>query len=395
MKQLNYDFRDLYRSPRIGLSFQRIWTNGLGLFAAFLVYFFFSYLSLWISGYAMGPAWYLFGLLPCAFAVPATWLGMAVYIAGLFFSMAVILLTNTAMARLTYMVLRNEVFYTWTQAFRFAFRKWISVGGAFLTFLFLIGSLAIAAIVIGFIGRIPVIGELLTVLFTIPYIFAAFLLIFIIIAFFAGIFFIPAILATMDEDAIGGVFQSFSITFNQPWRLLLYSLQAVILEIVSMLVFAFFLKLSYLVFVTLFSWGMGEKMAEISVVAERAVHNSLPALYDWLHILFGKAADWVYLSKIPPIPAEPSIFVYLAGIIFAFFLLILGGAALAYGEAVGNSGMTISYLIIYRRHNRDELLKREDEELIEATGEGTEADLPPVENSETINPIQQEPPKKE
>ena len=118
--------------------------------------------------------------------------------------------------------MRNELFYTWSQAYKFALKKWISILGTYLTFILMIAFFVIAALVMGLIGRIPFVGELGTTILTLPYILTALLLFFISLVFGVALFIAPAVIATSDEDALGGVFQSFSITFNQPWRLLVY-----------------------------------------------------------------------------------------------------------------------------------------------------------------------------
>jgi hypothetical protein len=386
MKELHFNFKDLFRAARIGFSLQRIWVNGTGLLSGFFLYLVISYVSLLVGGYSFGQIWSQMGLLPCAFAMPVPWYGTAIYLLGLIVLFAFLFLTNTAVSRVVYMNLRDELFYTWTQAYKFAFRKWISSLGSMFTFLLIIIFFVIAALVMGLIGRIPFVGELGTALMTIPYIFAALLLFFIILAFMVAIFFVPAIIATSDEDALGGVFQSFSITFNQPWRIIIYTTIVGILEVVGFFLFAVALKVSYFIFMDLFRVGMGDKILEIQQYAFYLVDNTLPAVYSWLQCLPGDWGQWIYLASQHPTVTNASGTIALSGYIVGIFMLILGGAAVAYAEAIGNSGLTIIYIILYKLQERENLLEREDEELKEEEEEEEEDEETPKELEEEEKP---------
>lgn len=365
MKELYFNFRDLFRAPRIAFSLQRIWMNGIGLLASYLIYLIFAYVSLLVGGYSCGYVWSKAGLLPCAFALPVPWYALIIYIAGLIAFFAVILLTNSAVARVVYMTLRDELFYTWTQAYKFAFKKWISSIGSMITFLIMIAFFVIAALVMGFIGRIPFVGELGTALLTIPYIFSALLLLFIILAFIVAIFFVPVIIATSDEDALGGVFQSFSITFNQPWRIAIYTAITSILYVVGFFLFVLALKISYAIFIDLFQIGMGDKISKINEVALYVIDNAVPAVFGWLQSLPYNMQSWVYMVSQHPTLVNMPGSVIVSGYTLGIFLLIIGGAAIAYAEAIGNAGLTIIYIILYKLQEKENLLEREDEELKE------------------------------
>lgn len=365
MKELHFNFKDLFRAPRLAFSLQRIWINSMGLFAGYLAYLVLTYISFFVGGYSFLEVWYTFGLLPCTFAMPVPWYATIVYAIALIAFLAIILLTNTAVSRVVYMTLRDELFYTWTQALKFALKKWISSLGAMLTFIFIIAFFIIAALVMAFIGRIPYIGELGTALLAIPYIFSAILLFFIGIAFGVGLFFVPAILATSDEDALGGVFQSFSITFNQPWRIVVYTSIVGVLEFVGFFLLAAVVKVSYNIFLGLFSIGMGEKIMQIHKYGLYVIDHAFPALYYWIHALPSDLGNWIYMinqhANLPDVSGTLAV----SGYIFAFCLAFIGLAVIAYGEAIGNAGLTTIYVILYKKQENENLLEREDEELKE------------------------------
>lgn len=361
--KLHFNYKDIFHAPRIAFRFQKIWINGIGFLIGYLTYLIFTYLSLLIDGNNLSSVWQKYGLLACSYSQLQNWFSLIIFFIGAATFFAIFLLTNTAVSRAIYMELRKEFFYTWRQAYKFAFRKWISVLGAIFTFLFMIAFFVLGSFVVGFIGRIPVIGELGNFLLIIPYILATLLLLFILIVAFIGVFLVPAIIATSDEDSLGGVFQSFSITYNQPWRLILYSALSGLLEISGIIVFAFVLKKAYSLLEGLLAIGMGNKFQEISEHGFFFFDKALPQLYSWMQYLFGSFSEQIYLG-FHHIPLTLSISESIAAYIFAIFMILLGGSIISYGEAIRNGGLTILYINLYKINENENLLEREDEELI-------------------------------
>jgi hypothetical protein len=393
MKVYHFNYKDIFRAPRLAFSMQRIWINGTGLLIGYLVYFIFTYFSAYFSGYNLAYVWSKFGLLPCSFALPLPWTSMVIYFVGVALFGAIVLLTNTAVSRAVYMAMREELFYTWRQAYKFAYKKWISSIGAMLTFIFIIAFFVIAALAMGLIGRIPFLGELGTVVLTVPYIFSALLLFFIILAFVIALFFVPAIIATSDEDALGGVFQSFSITYNQPWRIVIYGTLLFLVWEVGLFLFAAALKIAYHLFISLFTVGMGDKILKLQQQALYIIDQSLPTVYEWASLLPGELGKYVYLTSQHPVAPDMSGVMVVSGYILGLFLLFLGGVVVVYGEAIWNAGITIIYVILYKHQENESLLEREDEELME---EDEEEEAPPVEEGgEVETPEPEQKPKKE
>ena len=369
--KMYFDFRDVFKALRIAFSFQRIWTNTVGLAFAYAVYLIFAYISFLLDGTPFSAIVAGYGLFPTIFGETIGTIPAIIYWIGVLLAGLLILVTNTAVSRLAYMQLRNEFFYTWRQAFRFAFKKFLSIVGAYFTFLFMIAFFVIGALVMGFIGRIPAIGEWLNALLTIPYIFAGLLLAFIALVSVVSIILIPAVLATMDEDALGGVFHSFSVVYNQPWRLAVYSALAGILEIVGFAMYAVFIKVGYTVFAALFTIGMGEKFFRISETSLAWLQKILGPVNGLMSSAWGSAAPYIYFSH-PHTSLALSGTESIAAVIVTIFLFLVGLSVLGYAEATGNTGMTLTYLAIYKRQEDENLLEREDEELKEEEEEEDE-----------------------
>ncbi len=369
--RMYFDFRDVFKAPRIAFSFQRIWTNTLGIILAGIIYLIMSYLALMINGASFQEIFARSGFFPFPMGKSMSLLAWIVWGIGSILSGLVILVTNTAVARLVYMQLRNEFFYSWRQAFRFAFKKFLSIIGAYFTFIFMIAFFVVGALVMGIIGRIPAIGEWLNALLTIPYVLAGVLLAFIVLVTVVSILIIPAILATMDEDALGGVFQSFSIVYNQPWRLAIYSVLVGILELLAFAFYAGMLKVGYRVFALLFEVGMGEKFYRIAENSLAWLQHTLQPLEGALFTIWGTWTPYLYFSH-PHATMALSGTETIAAVIVTFFLGLLGVSVVGFAEATGNAGMTLTFLALYKKQEDENLLEREDDELKEEEEEESE-----------------------
>ncbi len=369
---LYYSYKDLFKAPRIAFSFQRIWANWIGLFLAYAVYVIVTYLSIVVSGLSLGDAWHRFRLAPCGYLVSLPWYGLVIFWIGVAAALAIYFLTNTAVARLSYMTLREELFYSWKQGYKFAYKKWASVLGSYITFIFMIALFVIGALVMGFIGRIPYVGEIGTFLLTVPYWLAGLLLVFIGMVFFAALYMVPAIIATSHEDALGGVFQTFSMLYNQPFRWIWYVVLLGIISFIGTVLFGAFLKLGLLVFGYLFSIGMGDKF---TAIFQHGLHNVQAAWAPMFSAVTGwyQYPEWLSMFFSTSLPAL-SVSGQIAAGILTVFLLFIFCLPVAFMEAIGNAGLAIIYVVLYKLHEGENLLEREDEELKEEEEEEEKSD---------------------
>ena len=67
LAKLYYDYRDLFRSPRLALSGKKIWIFIVGNLIGFISYWILSYASLIISGMSLQGSIDKYGLYPCLF----------------------------------------------------------------------------------------------------------------------------------------------------------------------------------------------------------------------------------------------------------------------------------------------------------------------------------------
>jgi hypothetical protein len=366
MTTMRFDYRDLFRAPRIAFSFQRLWIQFLGILAGYGGYVVLTYLAFLVAGANLGVAWSSYGLIPCPIDVPLPWYSKILFALGIVFLVYVCLVTSTAVARAAYMHLKGNNFYTWKEAVRFALKK---KGGAVaatpVAILAILFFVALGGAVVGLFGRIPWgIGDVLGVgisLLTPLWYAASLFLVFLALALCVSIWLTPAVLATTDDDAFEGIFQSFSTLASQPWRLIVYGVTIKVLSLAGLLVLAFFAKHAWIVMTRVLAFGMGEKWADISYAATYQLQNWIYPAIDWLRAL---PANLPCASFIPQeiIGAELPVVASISAVVTAIFLVLIGTAILAYPLAIFNTGSTLLFLALKKKKDDENLLERKDKE---------------------------------
>jgi hypothetical protein len=183
-----------------------------------------------------------------------------------------------------------------------------------------------------------------------------------VIIFVVALIQTPAILATTNDDAFEAVFQSFSLVWSQPWRLILYEFISAAFAIIGLLVLAFLAKKAYIVMDRLFSNVMGADFININAQAMYLLNLWLFHSINWVNSILGDSSGLVYFSR-EFIPLQlPHAYQYVASYIFAIWMLIIGGFILSYGLASFNVGTTLSYILLRKRKDDENLLERKDPE---------------------------------
>lgn len=392
MNQMRFDVRDIFKSPRFALSLQRIWIQFLGLFFGYLGYLFFTYISFMTAGIGLSTGWKKYGLLPCIFSEAANWYSIIVYLIGLIWLIAVYLISATAVSRATYMLVRGNHFYTWTNAVRFALRKTASILLSPVAILLIIVFILAGGAIVGLLGKIPVVGEFGITIFTFIWFFTSLLVVFLVIIFAIALIQAPAIIATTNDDAFEAVFQSFSLAWSQPWRLIFYEVISAAFAVAGLLVLAFLSKKAYIVMDRVFSNVMGADFINISSHGMYLLNIWLFHSINWANSLLGDISGMVYFSReFIPIPL-PHGYQFVASYIFAFWMLIIGGFIFSYGLASFNVGNTLSYIILRKKKDDENLLERkdpeeEDEEEQEAEVAAEKNEVEEAKPEEAVEPI--------
>lgn len=364
MVALRFDFRDLFRSTRLAFSLQRIWIQFVGIIVGYVGYFIFTLISLLLSGFSFDQVITQFGLFPCLLAqnVQTTLIPKLVFAIGSIFFIVAILITNTAVSRASFMVLKGNNFYTWREAFTFALKK----SGSVLLTPIAIGLLVICFVLgawfIGLVGRIPYVGELGISLFTILWLSAALFVVFLILVTVVALVLAPAILATTNEDAFEAIFQSFSTAWSQPLRLLIYEGFVGVLSIIGFIILAIFVKRSFLLMNDLLSFSMQDAYINLASHTQYILQSWTFVLNNWMKDIFGDFTSYFFFSR-DFIPLELSTTLRISSYIFSVNMMIVGVGILSYLLATFNTGSMITYLVLRKIKDDENLLEREDEEI--------------------------------
>lgn len=366
MQSFKFNYQDVFRAPRFAFSLQRMWIQFVGLSAGYIVYLIFTYLSFLSAGFGLSGTWARYGLLPCLLAAGESypWYSWIIWAVGSTVFAAILLLANTAVSRAIYMQAKGNNFYSWRESYSFALRKIWSVLLTPISLLILVGLMILGGLVVGLLGKIPYIGELGVSFFTLIWFFAALLLFFILIVAAISALLVPAIIATTDEDAFEAIFQSFSLTWNQPWRLILYEATTLVLSVFAMGVFAFFVKESVIIMNNIFASFMGADFVNLSNNGQAMLQSWLLMGQNIVESLFKNLAPLVYFQReFILIPAsELPVTVVISSYFYGLSLLFIAGWVLSYGLATFSSCHTVFYITLRKIKDDENLLQRKDKE---------------------------------
>ncbi len=394
MMKLYFDFRDVFRAARYGLSGKKILLQFWGFLLGYAGYVILTYIALLVSGIGLGASWVTYRLFPAVVPGVLSWPGWIIYIAGVVFWVIMWLLYSTATAKITYQQLKGDDFYTARESIGFIKKNWKAIIFSPIMVIIIIAFLVVCGIIAGLIGKIPFLGELLVAIFTIPIWGAALFLVFLAVVFFVGIIAGPAIVATAREDSFETMIQFFSTIWSQTWRFVVYNVLLGGLVVAAVYVFGLFsywaLKAGYMIM----GWTMGPKLHNIAMAAINWLPTKLGLWSLWAKGWWTGKLALVSIYRMPHMElhgAESA-----AAVILGIFLLIIFGMVLSYGLATWSAGQTIIYLIIRKRKDDENLLEREDEEegefeeFEEAEEEMAEPE-PPAEEKEEEAPPEEEP----
>jgi hypothetical protein len=286
-------------------------------------------------------------------------------------------------------LVKGNHFYTWIDAIRFALKKTTSILLSPIAILVIILFFLAGGAVIGLLGKIPFVGEFGVTIFTFLWFFASLFVVFLVIIFVIALIQTPAILATTNDDAFEAVFQSFSLVWSQPWRLILYEFISAAMAAIGLLVLAFLSKKAFIVMDRVFSNVMGADFINISSHGMYLLNIWLFHSITWVNSILGDMSGLVYFSR-EFIPLQlPHGYQYVTSVLFAIWMLIIGGLILSYGLASFNVGNTLSYIILRKKKDDENLLERKDpeeEEEEEDDEEGEEKNEDEQKVTETSKP---------
>ncbi len=367
---LHFDVRDIFRAPRMALSGKKIMIFLFGLISGWLAYWILAYIALGLAGYGFSTVWAKFGLYPCLYAFGhSPWYAQAVYWIGILIWFFAINLSCTAVARITYKQLKGDEFYSTGDAWKYVKKHWHPVIFTSISVIMIIAFFVIMAVIFGLVGKIPFIGEFLFALPYLFYFFGSVFTVYTLVVLVISFVYTPAIVSAYEEDTMGAVFQSYSLTWSQPWRIVFYHVVLLPISYLGVYLFGLFwyggYRLINLVMGADWALGMGAKLANIIGYASNAVFPSFCS----------GTGCCSFCGLFPTAAADIPVVQSIAGVIVAIFLFILFTSILAYGLSILSVGETLMFVIFKKKSDDDNLLERKDEEeLAEEEAEEEEAE---------------------
>ncbi|MCK4577710.1 MAG: hypothetical protein KAU50_02900 [Candidatus Marinimicrobia bacterium] len=354
--KLRFNFIDLLAAPRRALKAKKIWTILIGLVIAYPLFLLFTYSAFVVDGYAPADIWNRYGLYPpfnLASGVLVSLAAIITYLVGIAILIAVVLVCATIVSRMTYRELKGDPFYSVSEGTSFFKRHWGAVFFAPIAVALIIAFFLVVAVFMAAISKIPWAGELLFIALLPVYLAGAIFTIYTAVVLLITVLYGPSIAACWEDDTLGTIFQAYTITWNQPWRIVIYSLLLAALTLAGLLVYGTAISGGYLFVKFVFgqSWLMGSELARLTAFAESLVFHGAAGLAPWVPMAgqllnTGPAGGWEVF----------------AGSLLALMLMISFGTVIAYGLSIVSTGQTIAYLIFKQRIDDTNLLERIDEE---------------------------------
>jgi hypothetical protein len=372
---LYFDVRDIFRAPRLALSGKKIWIFMIGNLAGFTLYWIFSYLSLALAGMSFGDALNQYGLYPCLYGNEAGWVAWVTYFIGLDAWIITIYLASTAVSRVTLKQLKGNDFFSAGDAWAYVQKHWHPIVFAPISIVLIIAFFLVFSGIFALMGKIPYLGEFL---FAVPYLFYFFGSVFTIYTLFVliiSLHYTPAIVGAYEEDTMGTVFQSYSITWSQPWRVIGYHLVLIPLIEISVILFSWFWVAGYGLINYVFgcNWFMGAKLSGMVNYATSLVYP------DWLCSFIAGCSGCLtacltacfsgclsfFNCSIPAASGTLSGSETVASVLLAISIFLVGLSVLSYGLSIISVGETLMFIIFKKKSDDDDLLQRKDEDELE------------------------------
>lgn len=395
LRKLYFDFRDVLKAPRLGFSAKKIWVQFSGLVLGLGGYAVLAYASLMVAGASFAEIWFNYGALPIPLSVgiggevanhflDLPWYSWLILAVGALWAFVIALLAGTATAKLTFEQLRGNDFYSKKEAWRFARKNASAVILSPLGLTILAAGLVFGGLLIGWFASWGAVSAWITTFFfpviIAVTIFALYLLVIIIV----GVFITPAVVATTKNDTFETIFELFSTTASQPWRLVIYQFLLFVVTIVAFSVFLVFISFALRLMKMVFGVWWGTNFTEY--VLPQAQHYTHSFLRVPVHATQGCVyhfftccqqsglgiVPWFITGNVPGmywllaphtysfIAVQPAAGLHVASIILAVGLIGLIGVLASYFLATCQAGQTLIYLALRKKKDDENLLERRD-----------------------------------
>lgn len=378
MPNFYFDYRDIFRAPRLALSGKKLFIQTFGFVIGYVGYLILTYIAYSLSGFPISETWDSYGYFPLYDFVFNNWISWVIWGAGVLIMLVSWLLTNTCVAKVTYEQLKGDEFYSAKEAVRFLKKNWKTVLLSPLSILLMFIFLLVCGLLIGLLGKIPVLGEIgFALFFGLPIFVVALFAVYIVFVLLNSIILAPAIVGTLPEDSFETIVQSFSTIWNQPWRFFLYTGILGVLAKVGSFIFGYFCFRAIQLTIWVCGVFMSDKLYNL-IEGGLGYLPYNPSVTNYMTNLFAGISFGFQI----PAPSE-GVALNWSGEIAAFILgitfVLIGFVIFSYALAIISAGQAISFVIIYKKKEGENLLQRkteeEDSEFVTETKKGKKLKL--------------------
>jgi len=376
--RLYFDFKDMFRAPRLALG-RRTLVMLEALFAAYLVYLGMTYLALLMEGYSFGDIWNDFHLMPSSILCLASSTAGHILVAiSYVFSIVIIWLGATAVAKITIKEYKGNLFYSSRDGWNWAFKNWFPVFLGPLSIAIIIGFFVILAAILGWLAQWPVLDILLYGLLFVIFFPTALFLTFSLLALATGLFMSPSIVACAEEDTMGSMFGAYTLLWNQPVRLITYTVIVSALAFFGYHIFYVFILSAFKLLEMVFGHNaiMGETYLAIKQVGLDLFQNFsfLPTYYEIPECLSAVCAPGSGCGDcLSSHAVSPTITQAVTGVLVGLLSLVAYLAVPAYALATLATGFANTFIVLTKHKDDQDLIKRKDaDERAEAEAEEKE-----------------------
>jgi hypothetical protein len=354
------DREELEKTITLAESYDRIInTQGLGIFQAYLYYnilMFNSAIDSVLSAeFFSNPNFKSFDQTPgvppglvktlglslagMAWFVHVHWLYFIVYF---LFCLAVWGIAGGAICRLIALHATRDEKIPWKEAFSFATKKFASFFTApLMPILFILGC-CVPLLLIGLVGAIPFLGELVVGIGFVLVLLISFALAMLIIGGIGGLGMLYPTIAVEGSDTFDAFSRSYSYVYGRPWRTIFYTLVA---AVYGTLCFVFVKLAASLIFYS--ASAITGKTMNLADAAYAAPLGKLQAI--WFHPSFS-GPFFGHFYQFPLGLSEK-----IAGFFIAIWVFLLVGAVVSFAITFFFSGYTMIYLLLRRAVDSTEL----------------------------------------
>ena len=370
--KLNFNYTDIFRAPRLALSGKKIIILIKGNLIGYISYFLFSLISLASTGMNTKEVIAKYGLYPCLFGHSAEWYSWTIYYIGIIIWFLAILFSLTGVSRVLLKQLKGDDYFSGKDAWQYIYKHWHAIVFTPITLFLIIVFFLLIASLFALIGKIPILGKLTFSILYIVYFFGSIFTILTAFVFISSLFYTPSIVGIYEEDTMGSVFQTYSITFSQIWRIITYNFLLFILIIVGLEFFSWFCLNSVGLISYIFSlkFFMGNQFINLnnyslSLVVPNVIQDTIfyykaiiletLNLKSGLPYFFNNTINYLNFRDMSLLDTISSIFLSLA-------YFIIGLSILSYGLAIFAVGESLMFITFKKLSDDDDLILRKDED---------------------------------